>query len=74
MHELSLVSSIIDIVEEYRKKYGFKKVNSITLSFGELTCVNENSLRFTFEVLSENTVVYGCNLIFSKDTIKNFLQ
>jgi len=72
MHELSLVSSIIDIVEEYKKKYKFKKVNSITLSFGELSCVNEDSLRFAFEVLTENTVIYGCNLIFQKIPPKIF--
>ena len=66
MHEMTLVSSIIDIVNSYKSQYKFKTVNSLMLSFGELSCVNEDSLTFSFNVLSENTVLENCQLIFEK--------
>ena len=66
MHELTLVGSIIDIVKSYQEKYKFNKVNSMTLSFGELSCVNEESLKFAFEALSVEDFLKDCKLIFQK--------
>lgn len=64
MHEMTLVSSIIDIVNSYKNQYKFKKVNSLKLSFGQLSCVNQDSLTFAFDALSEDTVLKNCKLIF----------
>ncbi len=64
MHELTLVQSVLDIVEDYRKKYKFKKVNSITLEFGSLTCVNEEALKFAFDTFSKGTIAEKSKLIF----------
>jgi hydrogenase nickel incorporation protein HypA/HybF len=64
MHEMSLVQSILDIVKEYAAREGFKKVLSITLSFGKASTVVPASLTFAFEVLSENTIAQGAELKF----------
>ena len=72
MHELSLVNSIINIVNDYKIKHKFQKVSSLTLSFGELSCVNEESLKFAFDVLTENTFLQNCNLVFKKIPPKIF--
>ena len=64
MHEMSLVQSILNIVEEYAAKENFKKVASITLSFGKASTVVPAALTFAFEVLSEDTLAYGADLIF----------
>ena len=64
MHEMSLVQAILNIVEEYAAKENFKKVASITLSFGKASTVVPAALTFAFEVLSEDTLAYGADLIF----------
>ncbi len=64
MHELSLVQSILDIIEKYKKEHKFYKVNYLKLSFGELSCVNKESLIFAFDMLSKDSVAEGAKLIF----------
>jgi len=65
MHELSLVQSILDIIENYRKEHNFFKVNYLKLSFGELSCVNKDSLKFAFDMLSKGTVAENAEIYFS---------
>ncbi len=64
MHEISLAVAILDIVEEYAEKENFRKVNSIRLSFGRLTCIEPKTLEFAFEVQSGGTRAEGAKLKF----------
>ena len=62
MHELYLAESILNIVQEYKAKQNFSKVNSITLSFGRLSCIEPKSLQFAFEVQAKNTLAENATL------------
>jgi hydrogenase nickel incorporation protein HypA/HybF len=62
MHELSLVESILQIVEEYAAKEGFSRVTALRLSFGKLSCVVPQALSFAFEVQSKGTRAEGAAL------------
>ena len=62
MHEMSLVQSMLDIVSDYAAKEGFRKVNSLKLSCGKMSTVDEECLRFAFEVLSEGMITEGAIL------------
>ena len=62
MHELSLVESILQIVDEYAAKDGFARVTSLRLSFGKLSCVVPQALSFAFEVQSKGTRAEGAVL------------
>jgi len=62
MHELSLVSSILEIIEDYATREGFSHVNSLRLSCGRLSCVDIQSLRFAFKVQSKETRAEGASL------------
>jgi len=64
MHELSLTQSLIEIIEEYSRKHHFRKVNSLKLSAGRLSCIDPKSLEFAFEVLSRETPAQGASLEF----------
>ena len=64
MHELYLAQSILDIVHEYAAKQHFKKVNSISLSFGRMSCIEPKSLQFAFEVQSKDTLAEKALLEF----------
>ncbi len=63
MHELSLVQSLLEIVDEHASSHGFERVNSLTLSYGRLAGIEESALAFGFEVLSKGTRAQGAQLI-----------
>lgn len=62
MHELSLVESILQIVDEYAVKEGFARVTALRLSCGKLSCVVPQALSFAFEVQSKGTRAEGAVL------------
>lgn len=64
MHELSLTESILEIIEEYAISHGFKRVNTLKLSFGRLSCIDPKALEFAFQVQSRGTRADGARLAF----------
>ena len=62
MHEMSLVGSMLDIIEDYAAKHSFARVNALMLSFGALSCIEPSALRMSFEVLSKGTRAQGASL------------
>jgi hydrogenase nickel incorporation protein HypA/HybF len=62
MHELSLVESILQIVEEYAAKDGFARVKALRLTCGKLSRVVPQALSFAFEVQSKGTRAEGAAL------------
>jgi hydrogenase nickel incorporation protein HypA/HybF len=64
MHELYLAESILNIVHDYAAKQHFSKVNSISLSFGRLSCIESKSLQFAFEVQAKDTLAEKASLEF----------
>lgn len=64
MHELYLAESIINIVKDYAARDGFQKVNSVSLSYGRLSCIEPKSLQFGFDVQAQGTPAEGAALNF----------
>ncbi len=62
MHEVSLIQSLIKIVGEHSLTHGFKKVNTIKLSFGRMNHIEPKALDLAFKVQSEGTVAFGATL------------
>jgi hydrogenase nickel incorporation protein HypA/HybF len=63
MHELSLVSSIVDAVTESLAPYPGARVTSVRLRVGALAAVEEESLQFCYGLASENTPLAGSTLV-----------
>lgn len=57
MHELSIVMSIVDTVEEQVKKHSAKAVERIDLEIGNLAGVDEHALEFAWEEGVKNTLL-----------------
>jgi hydrogenase nickel incorporation protein HypA/HybF len=62
MHEMAIVESIMEIVEQQAKIYNANKVISVNLEFGALTGVMPSAVEFAFEVLSKGSVAEGATL------------
>lgn len=62
MHELSIATAVIDEVAKHVTAAGGGRVLSITLRIGRLSCVQEGSLRFCFDLASADTKLSGARL------------
>ncbi|GHU05411.1 putative hydrogenase nickel incorporation protein HypA 2 [Alphaproteobacteria bacterium] len=54
---MSLMESVLDIVEDSAKKQGFSKVIRLTLEIGALSSADEQSLRFAFESIKRRSLI-----------------
>ena len=62
MHEVSMMCSVIEMVEDLCLKEGIKTVNEITLHIGKLTCVEESALSFAFEAMKKDKLLSNATL------------
>jgi len=56
VHELSLIQSLLTIIDEHAKEHGFSKVNQVNLSCGRLSSVEPNALDFAFKTLTQSGI------------------
>ena len=65
MHELSIVSSVVENVMESLEKYPGARVMEVRLKVGALAAVVEDSLQFCYGIASEGTPLEGSRLVVS---------
>jgi hydrogenase nickel incorporation protein HypA/HybF len=63
MHELSVVSSIVDSVTESLAAYPGARVKEVRLRVGALSAVIEDSLQFCYGIVIEGTPLEGSKLV-----------
>jgi hydrogenase nickel incorporation protein HypA/HybF len=63
MHELSIVSSIVDTVTESLAAYPGARVVEVRLRVGALASVVEDSLQFCYGIATEGTALEGSKLV-----------
>jgi hydrogenase nickel incorporation protein HypA/HybF len=63
MHELSIVSSVVDTVTESLAAYPGARVVAVRLRVGALASVVEDSLQFCYGIASEGTALEGSRLV-----------
>lgn len=64
MHELSLIQSLLEMVDELSIEKGFQRVGVLRLSFGQLSCADPQALQFAFDAESPGTRAEGAKLAF----------
>ena len=70
MHELSIATSIFDVLIAEMNQRHLKTVAKVGLRIGALTNVDPESLRFGFEAISAGTQLEGSELMIEKVPIK----
>jgi len=63
MHEFSTMTSIVDAVSEEACNHQADRVVQVTLEIGALTFLNDEQLRFAFDVLTKDTTLDGAALV-----------
>jgi hydrogenase nickel incorporation protein HypA/HybF len=62
VHELSIVTGIIDAVREAIKDRDIEAVEEVVVEIGELMFLSPDQMRFVYEALTENTPLQGSRL------------
>lgn len=63
MHELSIVSSIVESVTESLAAYPGAQVKEVRLRVGALASVIEDSLQFCYQIATDDTPLAGSKLV-----------
>lgn len=63
MHELSIASGIVDLVEEEVAKAKAVKVNHVEIDIGTLSGVEIHALEFAWEAVTKDTMLEGAELL-----------
>jgi len=74
MHEVSLVVSLIDQIEDLSKKENFTKVQSLRLSIGAFSGVNAEAIEFCFSEVVKGSLLEGAELTIEKIPLKIHCQ
>jgi len=62
MHELSLASAVVDSVLEFLDAHEVKKILTVRLAVGELSCVEADQLRFCYTAITDETAMENSTL------------
>jgi hydrogenase nickel incorporation protein HypA/HybF len=62
MHELSIANSLVDVATEHARANGAERILSVTVRVGALSCVHKSALEFSFELVSQGTMLEGASL------------
>lgn len=74
MHELSVTESILNIASEYAQNSGASRVTAINLVIGQLSSIVDDSVRFYWDLVAENSLCQGAALHFERIAAKLVCQ
>ena len=66
MHELSMTTQLVESVLEEAKRYDAKKVAEVHLTIGKLTFLGAEQMRFSYKILTEDTIMKDSKLIITE--------
>lgn len=67
MHEVSVMSAIVESVLNELEKHSVLKVEEVLLTLGELTFLGEEQLQFAYEIITRDTVLEGSTLVIQPE-------
>jgi len=59
---MSLVENVLQIIEDAAHKQGFTRAKTVWLEIGQLACVEQETLRFGFDVVTRGSIAEQARL------------
>jgi hydrogenase nickel incorporation protein HypA/HybF len=70
VHEVSVVSEIVNAVFRELSNYKVSRVDEITLLIGDMTNLGKDQLAFAFEIVTRDTILEGAELKIVPEAIE----
>jgi len=71
MHEYSITSSMVNILEDVAKKNSLKKISRVNIDLNPISNIEPDSINFYYEFLTrDNSLLQNSELIFNTKRIK----
>ncbi|NPA14231.1 MAG: hydrogenase/urease nickel incorporation protein HypA [Aquificae bacterium] len=70
MHEFSIVSSLMNLIEDYARQYGAKKVTKVVVGVGRLSGIEPDLLQLAFDTFKEKTICEEAELVIEMEDLK----
>lgn len=74
MHELSIAHSLVEVATEHARAHGAAGIRTIRLRIGQLSCVHRQALEFSFELVTEGTLLEGAQLEIEEVPVAIFCE
>lgn len=74
MHELSIASEIISIVEQTMIRERLTRIDTVNIRLGALTGVNPDALAFGFEAATAETRLDGAELVIEQIPVRGICR
>ncbi len=62
MHEMSLAENVREIIEKEANAQGFRQVRTVWMEVGQLSCVEQDAMRFCFDAVMKGSIADGARL------------
>ncbi len=62
MHEMSLAENVREIIEKAADAQGFRQVRTVWMEVGQLSCVEQEAMRFCFDAVMKGSIADGARL------------
>jgi hydrogenase nickel incorporation protein HypA/HybF len=62
VHEVSLIESVVALIEDERRRQAFSRVRMVCLHVGSLGHAEPDALRFCFDAVTRGTIADGARL------------
>jgi hydrogenase nickel incorporation protein HypA/HybF len=70
VHEVSVISGIVNAVLEELEKYDVIKVSAVDILIGDMTMLGDEQLTFAYEVVTRDTLLEGSKLNIEHESIR----
>jgi len=70
MHELSIVASLFETLEEKARQHHARKVTKVTIKLGRLAGVVPEFLKSAFDAYKEGTIAAGAELVIEPTPVR----
>ncbi len=70
MHEVSVMSGVVDAILSELEGRGIERVEEVHLVVGRLTFLGHEQLRFAFEILTKGTILEGAKLEIEEEEVR----
>lgn len=69
MHEVSVISNMVDAILRELDGYKVEKVEEVNIVIGDLTSLGPEQLEFAYDIITRDTVLEGSKLIIERESV-----